>query len=35
MEFDGIKGKPNVFIGDTVESLVDFVEIPDNENSRN
>ncbi len=26
MEFDGIKGKQNVFVGDTVESLVNFVE---------
>lgn len=26
MEFDGIKNKPNVFIGDTVASLLDFVE---------
>lgn len=26
MEFDGIKGQPNVFAGDTVESLLAFVE---------
>ncbi len=26
MEFDGIKGKSNVFAGDTIESLIDFVE---------
>jgi len=26
MEFEGIKGNQNVFIGDTIESLLDFVE---------
>ncbi|MCR4284330.1 MAG: hypothetical protein NUV64_03425 [Parcubacteria group bacterium] len=26
VELDGIKGKPNVFVGDTVESLLNFVE---------
>lgn len=26
MEFEGIKGNQNVFVGDTIESLLDFVE---------
>ncbi|MBI3671675.1 hypothetical protein HY249_02680 [Candidatus Azambacteria bacterium] len=26
VELDNIKGKPNLFVGDTVESLLDFVE---------